>query len=397
MKIGILTLYHNNYNYGGQLQAYALQRYLYNRGNEVELIDYNQYPENKIDVWLDRIFRNYKVLLHPVRIKQLRENSICELEDRKRYKELLKNNTLGIETAVEKFDKFLNKEAHTNCFNRHSIRNLSDYYDVVVLGGDQIWNPDHFSKAYFGNWVNDEKKIVSYSASAGKDNFQSYELRRMKKLLARISNISVREDNFQCILKEQLKRGDIQSVLDPVFLLTENEWKTIAVEPDIKEKYIFAYLLNKDANSRKEITLYAQQHNMKIVTIPHARGSYNSCDEGFGDIVRYDVGPLEFLGLIKDAEIVFTDSFHGTCFSIIFQKEFQVISNSVDNANKTTNARMKTILSKTGLMQRMTDSQNIGNCISELDYKEVEHKLKEHKERSQEWLLNVLRKVCSAQ
>lgn len=393
MKIGILTLYHNNHNYGGQLQAYALQKYLSNMGNEVELIDYNQYPESIVDLWLDRVYRNCRILLNPVKIAQAKADSSKSFENKKKYRELLRKNNLGAASSEKKFEDFAKNIPHTKCFDRHSINSISDYYDAVVLGGDQIWNPDNFSKAYFAFWEKNKQKVLTYSASAGKDNFQSYELRRIKKLLSKISSISVREENFCKILKNILNREDIENVLDPVFLLNKDEWENIAIAPKIDQKYIFAYLLNRDINSRREITLYAQKCGVKIITIPHGRGEYNFCDEGFGDIVRYDVGPLEFLGIIKDAEVVFTDSFHGTCFSIILNKEFYVISNMVDNTNKTTNARLHTVLSMLGLMERMINVSNFRSYQGQIDYTDVEYELHIQKEKSKNWLHKALQQI----
>lgn len=391
MKIGILTLYHNNYNYGGQLQAYALQKYLAENGNEAELIDYNQYPTNSLEVWLDRIWRNYRVLLQLNEIKQLREASRVNLENRLKYKRLLDQYAAKGTSCLDRFDDFISKLPHTKCFDRHSIKRMSAYYDAVVLGGDQIWNPDIFSKSYFAYWVKNKKKVLSYSASAGKDKLSFYELKRMKKLLRKIPSISVREENLCRLLRKVLDRNDIETVLDPVFLLNKNDWINITVKPRLDEKYIFTYLLNRDSVSREKITTYAKKHNLKIVTIPHVRGIYNICDEGFGDIVRYDVGPLEFLGLIANADTVFTDSFHGTCFSIIFHKEFYAVINSVDRENKTTNARLFTILSKVGLLDRLISCQEIGNNKKQINFTDVEYELNLQRKISRMWLCKALK------
>lgn len=392
MQIGILTLFHNNYNYGGQLQAYALQKYISNLGNTVDLIDYNQYPTRTVDKWIDRICRNYRILFHPKIIKYLRNESVQVINNKDRYKKILETNVKGNVSSVDRFEDFMKRMPHTVCYDRHSIKKISDKYDAIVLGGDQIWNPNHFFKQYYGTWVRKKQRIVSYAVSAGKDHFTQYELKKQIKLISKIPQISVREENFEKILKEKLKRDDIVSVVDPVFLLDVGEWKNIAVSSKISEKYIFAYLLNRDINSRLKITEYAKRCGLKIVTIPHARGEYNSCDDGFGDIVKYDVGPLEFLGLIKDAEYVFTDSFHGTCFSIIFHKQFYVIENSLET--NATNARMRTILHKSSLQNRTIDLKgNITIDKTPINYNKVDIQLQKNIDESKSWIQNALNNV----
>lgn len=391
MQIGILTLFHNNYNYGGQLQAYALQKYISKLGNVVELIDYNLYPTKTVDKWVDRIYRNYRILIHPWKIKYMLKESVDAVENKYKYREILQINVKGKASSVDRFRQFMNQMPHTGCYDRHSIKKLSDRYDIVILGGDQIWNPDYFSKQYYGTWVSKKQTIITYSASAGRDTLEQYELKKQTKLISKISQISVREENFKTLLKNILKRDDIVSVVDPVFLIDVEEWNDIAVPPQIPGKYVFAYLLNKDVNSRLKITEYAKKMKLSIVTIPHARGEYNFCDEGFGDIAKYDVGPLEFLGLIKNAECIFTDSFHGTCFSIIFHKRFYVIENPA--VNKTTNARLKTILHKSGLLNRMLDLKNsmIDECS--INYTEVDTALCKQIRESKQWLDNA---ICNA-
>ena len=301
-------------------------------------------------------------------------------------------NVKGKVSSLDRFRQFMNQLPHTRCYDRHSIKKLSNRYDIVILGGDQIWNPDFFSKQYYGTWVGKKQTIIAYSASAGRDALEQYELKKQINLISKIPQISVREENFEKILKEKLKRDDIVSVVDPVFLLDVGEWKNIAVSSKISEKYIFAYLLNRDINSRLKISEYAKRCGLKIVTIPHARGEYNSCDDGFGNIVKYDVGPLEFLGLIKDAEYVFTDSFHGTCFSIIFHKQFYVIENSSET--NTTNARIRTILHKSSLQNRTIDLKaNITIDKTPINYNKVDIQLQKNIEESKSWLQNALDNV----
>lgn len=392
MQIGILTLFHNNYNYGGQLQAYALQKYISKLGNVVELIDYNLYPTQTVDKWIDRICRNYRILVHPWKIKHLLNESTEAVENKNKYREILQINVKGKVSSLDRFRQFMNQLPHTRCYDRHSIKKLSNRYDIVILGGDQIWNPDFFSKQYYGTWVSKKQTIIAYSASAGRDALEQYELKKQIKLISKIPQISVREENFEKILKDKLKRDDIVSVVDPVFLLDAGDWKNTAVSSKISEKYIFAYLLNRDINSRLKITEYAKRCGLKIVTIPHARGEYNSCDDGFGDIVKYDVGPLEFLGLIKDAEYVFTDSFHGTCFSIIFHKQFYVIENSSET--NTTNARIRTILHKSSLQNRTIDLKgNITIDKTPINYNKVDIQLQKNIDESKSWIQNALNNV----
>lgn len=392
MKIGILTLFYQNYNYGGQLQAYALYKYLSFLGHEVEHIAYDRYPHNFADKWLDRIKRNYSIIFYPKEIKRIKLESEKQRKNKQKYQDIL-NEIESIEvTTVDKFQSFMKNIPHTQVVDRRTIRKFSDRYDLVILGGDQIWNPQFFSSAYFGNWVSDKRRVCTYSVSGGKDNYSEKEAKKICLASKNIKNISVREENLYKILSKYDERKNIELSLDPVFLLDEIHWNNVQKKCEIEKPYIFTYLLNRDENSRNEIEKFAKKKDMQIVTIPHARGEYNECDEKFGDIKLYDVGPEEFLGLISNAQLVITDSFHGTCFSIIYKKQFFSIINGVDSQSITTNARLFTLLNSLDLNDRLITDRDISQLLdcAEVEYFKVDAKKQRRVQQSKVWLTKVL-------
>lgn len=394
MKIGILTLYYQNYNYGGQLQAYALYQFLESKGYKVEQISYNMQPTTVFEFWSDRLKRNYKKLLHPLKIREVQAISAKQRQNRNKYLKLLKEQGLSGKSAVEKFNDFMNQIPHSEVVDRRSIRKLSDEYDVVILGGDQIWNPAYYSKRYYGDWVSAKTRLFSYSVSGGKDYYTKEERKIIGRASKKINNISVRESNLYELLAEYDAERNIAVVVDPVFLLKRDIWEEKVVNYQSSEPYIFTYLLNEDEKSREEVKNYARKYHLKIVTIPHARGVYNFSDESFGDEQLYNIGPKEFLGLIKNAQAVITDSFHGTCFSIIFHKEFYAMLNTSDKTNKTTNIRLKTLLDSVGLEKRLIRPEEINTQKEDkgIDYLEVRRALKQRIDDSVNWLIQTIGK-----
>lgn len=398
MNIGILTMYYQNYNYGGQLQAYALSKILLQQENIVEQISFDLYGGNFLDKWIGRYHRNYSKILHLRKMRKALSESKAYNENRQKYLELFANGN----NMIDRFNEFMANIPHTEYVNSRTIRKLSRKYDTVILGGDQIWNPlysqfnySYKHSAYFGKWVGNNAKIITYAVSGGKDVYSDREKRGIINNSKHIESISVREKNMYQLLSAQYgKSKNIELVVDPVFLLSSEQWSCLAKDYIYSQKYIFAYLLNKDFVSRISIKNFAQKYNFHIITIPHARGIYNECDDGFGDVQVLDAGPLEFIGLIKNADMVFTDSFHGTCFSLIFHKNFYAIENDKDDSKITTNERMRTVLELAGIKDRLIAPnavEKLKNTCS-IDYKTVDGLIGHEIRKSKTWLKEALKR-----
>ena len=148
-----------------------------------------------------------------------------------------------------------------------------------------------------------------------------------KKALEGYQAISVREKSSVQLLNP-LTSMEVQWVLDPTLLLSRNDWDRVCSERLIDEKYLFCYFLGANKKARSLAQKMAKQKNLKLVTIAYASGVIQLIDKKFGDERLFDVSPQQFISLIKNAEYVFTDSFHAVVFSFLYQKQYFVFNRS---------------------------------------------------------------------
>ena len=352
-KIGILTLYYKNYNYGGQLQAYALQKAIANKGYYAEQIAFKRNPKKLI-------FRKLRGFLEEPFTFNVFKVTIKLFVNRLSRKT---TSDASMSLTYKKFDEFMDLIPHSKVVDSNSIAELNDEYDLFVAGSDQVWNPLYVTDEFFFSFVEDKPRI-SYAASIRINKFEKSEGKRFKKYLDSFNYISVREEKAARILNTIGVESSIDIMPDPTFLLDREEWNAISSNNCLKFKYIFVYLV-KDPISLSNIETYAKRNGYKVVLIPepgisiHENDVFIKLNEG--------IGPSEFLSLIRDAEFVIANSFHGTVFSLIFNKQFIVYG------NERTDDRKATILKKFGLMNRLV-SNDFDYCQlenNEIDYDRV--------------------------
>lgn len=298
MKINTIT-FHRSINYGAVLQSYALQRALKKCGYESEIIDYSRFSTNLF------IKINYKNVSKAIKQVVLNMLSLMHYNERKRL--------------FKRFnDFFSSKLRFTKCYG--SYQELCDeppISDMVLIGSDQVWNITHrYRPEFFAEFAPSNVKKASYAASIGNYKYTDQQKNMLLKGLKDIYPISVRESSAKDFLNENF---DIKANVhpDPVFLLNKEEWSSIAVSPSIKEKYVLCYALTRSDLMQKAMDKLKKKYGYKIVVVSSQPNKFVK-----GDIHIYDAGPCEFLGLFKNAECVLTTSFHGTAFSILFNKPF---------------------------------------------------------------------------
>jgi hypothetical protein len=371
-RIAIATL--QGRNYGGRLQNYALMQALHNvtKGEcEVE------------SLW----FLKGKNPLYPSLLSRTRQYSLFEIIDKwinmRREKRHQKKIDVLLRGRFELFDKFISEHLHRTAWQTKEDRNKwGDIFDVLVCGSDQIWNPNIIDDVYTGRGTG-IKKCISYAASIGRGYLSKYEAAYMVPRINEMAAVSVREESAKRILKDVGVIKDIHVVVDPTMLLDQKEWNTIIAPKIIKEPYIFVYSFS-DCKFKKQIIEKYKKRGMRVVFILYAERVWNKYDGKSPMEPLYDIGPSEFLSLIKNADVVFTDSFHGTVFSIIFNKLFYVYERN--KGGKTSmNSRIYELLSAFGLGNRM-----LKNSLPELDeiinYKVVNQRLTALREDSLVWL-----------
>lgn len=297
MKIGIVTHYFKSENYGGNLQAYALCRFLNESGYEAEQISYDITSDQSLITRLKLRLRNlwFWHSLSFARNRKKRKNKI-----------LLFNKTIP----------------HSKPYNKNTIGSCVENYDAFIVGSDQVWHPNAVCDAYLLKFVKNKIKL-SYAASFAVNELSGNQKEAYREALRSFDGISVREEKGIEILKG-LTDKRVWWSLDPTLLLSAEQWNDIISRKVEEAPYIFCYFLGEDFNHRKLACEFAEKNDLPIVTLPNLKGKFRACDKNFGDKQLYDVSPADFISLIKNATYILTDSFHATAFSIIFEKQFFV-------------------------------------------------------------------------
>lgn len=301
MKIALLTIHWAN-NYGASLQTYATVKVLQAYG-EVTLLDYRSYyPSKGMD--LIRYGGEFRDILRAAK-------DVFRIIPRykviKEFKQFTRRMPLS--PRIESSEDFLELEKQFDCF---------------VCGSDQIWNPDivgnkgGFDSRYLLDFVRQKKKI-SYSSSIGNYKFNDKQKVELAELLCSFAALSMREADAAKYVSEFVGNL-ITPVLDPTLLLTAEEWRELVCGYERpRDKYILVYALIKDAELKEVVDHYRKMLGLKVVAIDQDPFiNYRA------DAHLKDVSPEGYVGLFSGAEFVITNSFHGVCFCINFNKNFHV-------------------------------------------------------------------------
>lgn len=366
-KIAILSLYYNNFNYGGQLQAYALQAFVEQLSPKMnaEQLCFDVVVSKKSFRYIIRLLRRYST---PNRfVKKM--YSIAESV----WMKIIHGKTLGkvIENRNASFKSFSQtKIRHSELiFTQKNVCKAVDQYDTFITGSDQVWNTEWNTSEFFLDFVPSEKVKISYAASIAKDRLTDADKKIFKKSLADYKAVSVREENAVEMLRD-LSPVEVELVLDPTLLLSREDWDKVCDERVIQEDYIFCYFLGENKAERKLAQAFAKRQGIKIVSIP-LTGAKIYSDLKFGDFVLPAASPEQFISLIKHAKYVFTDSFHAVVFSYLYEKQFFVFNR---DAKGTMNSRIKSITKLLHMEDRFCDSRQREtleyiSALRDIDYK----------------------------
>lgn len=324
MKIGILT-FHCAHNYGAVLQAYASKVYLESMGHEIYFVDYRpRFLTHKYKVYnLNRYFS-----FSPIKtIKKLSYELAILNERRKKY---------------QNFEKFINYKLLKNGERACSVVESFNKLDCIYLGSDQIWNVSLVGDSlslFLGN-LGFNIPVFSYGASIENDvpaNCKSI----FEKSFNRMTAISVREVESQKMLALDFKINS-EVVVDPTLLLTKEQWGNFSAPVDYNKKYVLFYYFGNDNVVLDSAERFAKKHGCELLVI--SVGVYKD--------KRYlnSISPENFVWLISHASFVLTNSFHGTVFSIIFNRPFYTLT------KKGSNIRIYNLCDLAGYKARIIDS-----------------------------------------
>lgn len=307
-KIAVVTFHRAN-NYGATLQAYALTFKLNQMGADAELLDYRA-PV------IEKLFHNFMPLT-----KSLKGIWV-----------FLHHRFIRDASTYQAFASFRREVMQ---ISSHSYRTSDELastekdYDKFVAGSDQIWNPDIFSESklnqdytYMLNFVQNRQKKCSYAASIGISELSADKSAKYSKYLSDFSQLSVREHKAVEMLESLLSR-DILAVCDPVLLLNPLEWRRVEKPVNIPNKeYILVYSVGGGKTLLSYADELAKKEQCAVYTIqpPVVATASNNRKQ-----LLTGIGPAEFLWLIRNARAVITSSFHGTAFSLLFQRPLHVV------------------------------------------------------------------------
>lgn len=381
--IGVCIKYFHE-NYGGMLQAFATVRMLEARNIDYELIQFE-----KKRTLLETI-RSIPRLFNRVLLNDKYE-SFKKKNGLKKHPEFAKQDAI----RMQAFARFKNKS-----FTRFSplfvgykeLCKGAERYDAVLTGSDQLWSPAGLPTNFYNlMFVPEHICKISYASSFGVSNIPWYQKKRTAQFLKRLNYISMREIRGSEIVKELTGR-EVPTILDPVFSFDRDEWDHLIPRKRLYEQpYIFAYFLGDNPDHRKAVKQLSDKTGLKIVALRHL-DQYVEEDEMFGDYAPYDVGPEEFLNYLREAEYVCTDSFHGSCFSIINEKKFMIFNRYSDNSTTSKNSRIDSLCSNLGLSERRYRG-NIFDIEKEIDYKMVKSKFSEIYSVTEKYLNEAFKKI----
>lgn len=363
MKIGILT-FHCAHNYGAVLQCYALQETLKNMGHDVEVIDYRPrflvepYKPFNIKWFIRRnIFKVIRRFIHECSIYKIRF---------KRYKV---------------FNSFINNKLNISSRVYKGI--IPDKYDIYVIGSDQVWNKSltNGDSIYWGNFrISSNRRKITYAASMEAQDIDANYAQQISKYLDNFNFISVREYNLRDLLNSIYNKKKINIVLDPTFLAEKKIWTNIMIKPK-RKKYVLIYEFAINENTANIAKKIASEIGADVLDINV--DLLNKKNNGV--ISLLDLSPEQFLGYFSEACFIITSTFHGTAFSVIFNKPFYFIK--IGNKES---QRVNTLLENLNLSDRIISDRSLPKYM-DIDYSKREIIIEELRIKS----LSYIRDACN--
>lgn len=375
-RIGILT-FHKAINYGSVLQAWALQNVLRMNEYDSEIIDYE-----------------------PKELKHLYETSLKDAKGFKRKLKRILSLKRNVSMQREKFLQFRKEDLHLSkeMYSYDSdFEIIADKYDVIITGSDQVWNTNivDCDPIFFLPFPFNGKKIAyACSVNEGQVN-ERFPAEWLDKWLRQYDFISVREqsgvEKVSSFLGYNMK---IYNTLDPTLLLDKNMYSSLIGDRLKNEHYIFLYNMWTKMEGIQVARKISEKLGLPVYTITNQMDMIRIIKYSRNG-VKVDLqhtGPKDFLNYIYYSDFVITDSFHGTAFSIIFNKEFLTLNTHMDNGQYKNDERLKSILSHESLVERFVKIDDIDSfeLNKKIDYKKVNEYREDLKSQSLGFLIDAI-------
>ena len=286
-------------------------------------------------------------------------------------------------TSIQEFEGFKKNYIKTDA-DWTTRSELASRYDTFISGSDQIWSPTSVFDDFYYLGFTDRTK-VAYAPSLGTKVYPDAMVPRVREYLDSFSALSVRERQGADILKDKFSM-EAEVVADPTMLLTADDWNALVPDTDdVSAPYALCYFLTSNMKYLDFAREYCRSRGLRMVVpvVSHTLVGIHGAEEIY-------TGPVGFLKALKGAEVVLTDSFHGTIFSILFQKIFYTFKRFSDDSAASQNSRLENLLENTGLMGRYLDEGRLEAAAGDIDYQAVGQAISHMREASLAYLRNSL-------
>lgn len=370
-KVGVITL-HNSPNYGSCLQTYATQVVLTRVGADAEIIDYyrkDAIPENEVNRALNGQLVKKMPIFKVPGVKQIAQIPVSRMVARRR-------------APLDEFRHSKLALTERSYYSADELDANPPAADIYCTGSDQVWNSiwnNGFDRAFYLSFAPEGKRKIAYAASIGKATLEDWEAEPMQKALSSYSYISVREQEAADLLEHIGVHGAVP-VIDPTLMLKRDDWEEIADSWVSSEPYILVYQLNRNAEFDSYVQKVSKKTGLKVMRIAYGVHEKRS---GENAVVCPSVG--RFLSLFLGAEIVITDSFHGTAYSVNLGKKFVSISPGRFSG------RIANLLDMTGLENHMlTSFSDFGIAEEYWNFDSAQYSLDQERKRAISFLSNAI-------
>lgn len=365
-RIGLCIAYTGT-NYGQLLQAFATQQIIRMKGFRPEIIRYNSGKNKGIKFSYGAAVVATKQIIRKIESKVSKPVAVIEDETHKANRSRRK-------AAADSYrENRLNNVVHCN-----GITELSDKskeYFAVLVGSDQVWLPDVAVSNFFTlRFAAPGVRRISYATSLGVSSYPNYAKKAAGDFWKQIDFLSVREQQGKEII-QSIVDVPVEVVADPTYLLTREEWlELIPQEKVVEDGYVLCYFLGDSEPIKEYARKFADSKGLRLVSI--LSDECNSDDSRFADEMLIGKSPEEFVNLIRNAEYILTDSFHGLAFSVINQKQFLIFYRRRTDVKESRNSRIDNIVRSWDIEDRLIrdpEKQVLPN--NDIDYRAVSEKV----------------------
>ena len=384
-KIGLLLSYKHP-NYGTMLQAFATQYIVESLGAQTELIDYYSDRFNK-HYLLDYGFFRFLIDTYQSKRKKINREKCNDIVFQRNIEQRKKSCLEFIQNRLHSIKKIV---------GYRDLKKYSNSCSAILIGSDQKWTPGFsFGVDSSLRFVSKETRTISYATSLGVSDYPKRYWKTSRKVWERIDYLSVRENTGARIIKEVCQNKiNVEVVVDPTYLITKSEWeKLFPIEQKLKDKYLFCYFLGNNVESKKSARQYADKHGYKLVSVL-SNESFSDIDQTYADVLLTGESPDSFINWIRGAECIFTDSFHGTAFSVINEKQVYVFYRKNTSVKHQRHSRIDDILSLWNISNRLITDNSIDwpeYIENPIDYSKVTPIVLSERDRS----LNFIKEAIS--